>query len=353
MKKLWLKFNHLLYTLIIKRIMFLFNSEIIHEFLLKLGDILSESKIIRYISKKLFRIESPSLSQEIAGIKFPNPVGLAAGFDYKAELAQLIPSLGFGAETIGTITYFPYAGNPKPRLGRLVKSKSLMVNKGFKNPGIVSVCQKLKKKRFDIPIGLSIGKTNSQKIITQREAVLEIIKTFKQVEKSNIAVSYYELNISCPNLLQDISFYSSNHLQELLNELSKIKIKKPIFIKMPIELSDSEIISMLNIIVKYPISGVIFGNLQKDRREPSLNKEEVKKFKVGNFSGLPTKKRSNELIKLAYKKFGDKLIIIGCGGIFNAKGHLRKDKIGSKFGTIYYRDLFLKDHSWRLKLIPI
>jgi dihydroorotate dehydrogenase subfamily 2 len=269
------------------------------------------------------------LSQEISGIEFPNPVGLAAGFDYKALLTQFVSCLGFGFESIGTITYFPYAGNPKPRLGRLVKSKSLMVNKGFKNPGIVAVCQRLKGKRIDVPLGLSIGKTNSQKHLTQEEAVLEIVKTFKLAEKSQIAVSYYELNISCPNLYGNISFYPPTNLEQLLNAVSKLKLKKPIFIKMPVENSDAEIISMLNVVINYPIAGVIFGNLQKDKKDLAFNREEVRKFKVGSFSGKPAQKRSNELVSLSYKKFGKQLIIIGCGGVFNAKDAYEKIKLGA------------------------
>jgi len=329
MKKYWLKFNHRVYTLFIRRIVFLFNSEIIHEFLLGLGSFLGRSKALIFLLKKIFRVENPMLLQEISGIEFPNPIGLAAGFDYKAQLTQFVSPLGFGAETVGTITYFPYAGNPKPRLGRLTKSKSLMVNKGFKNPGIVTVCQRLKGKRFDVPVGLSIGKTNSQKHVTQEGAVLEIVKTFKLAEKSSLAVSYYELNISCPNLYGNISFYPPKNLEELLNEVSKLKLKKPIFIKMPVEKSDAEIISMLNVVINYPIAGVIFGNLQKDKKDLAFNREEVRKFKVGSFSGKPAQKRSNELVSLSYKKFGEKLIIIGCGGIFNAKDTYEKIKLGA------------------------
>lgn len=329
MQKILLKFHSFLYRNLLRRVFFLLNSEFIHEFLLSLGNMMGKSKWLVFIIKKTFRIESPMLSQEIAGVKFSNPIGLAAGFDYKALLPNFIPALGFGWESIGTITYFPYEGNPKPRLGRLVKSKALMVNKGFKNSGIVNIGQKLKRKRFDIPIGLSIGKTNSQKIVTQQEAIAEIIKTFKLAEKANLPVKYYELNISCPNLYQKISFYPPKNLNELLKEVSKLKIKKPVFIKMPIESSNAEVAAMLNVIVKYPITGVIFGNLQKDRKDNSFNKEELKKFKVGNFSGKPTQKRSDELVKLAYNKFGDKLIIVGCGGIFNAKDAYEKIKLGA------------------------
>jgi dihydroorotate dehydrogenase len=108
-----------------------------------------------------------------------------------------------------------------------------------------------------------------------------------------------------------------------------LKLKKPLFIKMPIEKTNDEVLNMLNVVVEFPVEGIILGNLQKDRKEPSLQKEEVKKFAVGNFSGKPTEKRSNELIAMAYKKYGKKLVIIGCGGVFNASDAYKKIRLGA------------------------
>ena len=105
----------------------------------------------------------PILQQSILGINFSTPIGLAAGFDYEAKLTQLLPSLGFGFETVGTITNLAYCGNPSPRLGRLPKSKSLMVNKGFKNNGAWAASAKLQTLDFQCPLGVSIGRSNSKK----------------------------------------------------------------------------------------------------------------------------------------------------------------------------------------------
>jgi dihydroorotate dehydrogenase subfamily 2 len=290
--------------------------------------------------KYFVRFNDPVLEQTLFKIKFQNPVGLAAGFDYRAQLTQILPSIGFGFGTIGTITNSPSEGNPKPRLGRLINSKSLMVNKGFRNPGIKSVLQKLKKLSFEFPVGISIGKTNTEKLTTQRQSIEDIIKAFKETEKSNVNFSYYELNISCPNLFGNISFYEPQKLEELLTGIKKLKLSRPVFIKMPIDKTDKETLDMLKVIVNYPIQGVIFGNLQKDRLDPSFDKQEILKYKVGNFSGKPTEKRSNELIKLTYENYGKKFLIIGCGGIFNAKDAYTKIKLGASLiqlitGLIY------------------
>jgi dihydroorotate dehydrogenase subfamily 2 len=340
MKKQILRIGRLVYEYVFRKIFFLIDSETIHLRLTDFGEMLGKIRPIAATIKYFVRFNDPVLEQTLFKIKFQNPVGLAAGFDYRAQLTQILPSIGFGFGTIGTITNSPSEGNPKPRLGRLINSKSLMVNKGFRNPGIKSVLQKLKKLSFEFPVGISIGKTNTEKLTTQRQSIEDIIKAFKETEKSNVNFSYYELNISCPNLFGNISFYEPQKLEELLTGIKKLKLSRPVFIKMPIDKTDKETLDMLKVIVNYPIQGVIFGNLQKDRLDPSFDKQEILKYKVGNFSGKPTEKRSNELIKLTYENYGKKFLIIGCGGIFNAKDAYTKIKLGASLiqlitGLIY------------------
>lgn len=320
-----------LYQKIFKPIFFLFDAEFIHNFHVGLGELLGHGFFKKIVSWK-FKYTPWQLKQKLAGIDFPGPIGLAAGFDYDARLIQILPSLGFGFQTVGTVTSSPYQGNPPPRLGRLPKSKSLMVNKGFKNKGSVIVSQQLKNLRFEIPLGISIGITNSATIKTIETGIKDIISAFKIFEKNSIKNSYYELNISCPNLVnaKDINFYPPKNLELLLSSVDRLQLKKPIFIKMPIEKTNQEVFSMLNIIVKHKsVKGVVFGNLQKDRKNPGLVLSEVKKFKTGYFSGKPCEQRSNELIELAYKNYKDKLIIVGCGGVFSSEDAYKKIKLGA------------------------
>lgn len=317
------------YKYVLKPILFTLNPEKVHEGMTTVGEIIGKFGITRLITKSIFYYENPKLEQTVAGIKFTNPIGLAAGFDYEAKLTQTLPAIGFGFGSIGTITNMPYGGNPKPMLGRLPKSKSLMVNKGFKNKGITKVAKKLKNYTFQIPIGISIGRTNTTKLKTQKQSVDDIIKAFTTSEKSSLKNSYYELNISCPNLFGNITFYPPKNLDTLLSSTDKLKLSKPLFIKMPIEKSDSEVKEMLKVITQHKVEGVIFGNLQKNRLDPSLYPDEVAKYSVGYFSGKPTYKRSNELIKLSYKLYGKKLIIIGCGGVFSATDAYTKIKLGA------------------------
>lgn len=329
MKKYLVKTGGFIYKYAIRKILFLSNSETIHEILTNFGEKLGKISLIRNTPKYSIMTKDKTLEQPILNIKFQNPIGLAAGFDYNAQLTQFLPAIGFGFGTIGTITNKPYAGNPKPWFGRLVRSKSLMVNKGFKNKGIKSILEKLKKYSFEIPIGISIGQTNSKEIITQTQAIDDIVSAFAETQKSKVNFSYYELNISCPNLLNDITFYAPENLEKLLLAIKKLELNRPLFVKMPIEKNNKDTLGMLKIISKHSIQGVIFGNLQKNKNNSSFDPKEIKKYKIGNFSGKPTEKRSNELIKLAYKNFGKKLLIIGCGGVFNANDAYRKIKLGA------------------------
>lgn len=316
------------YQPIIKPFLFQFDPEHVHEAITTSGEWMGKSRLLRTVMKKNFSISNPALSQTYNDITFKNPIGLSAGFDYEAKLPQITPSLGFGFQTVGTISYSPYAGNTKPRLGRLPKSQSLLVNKGFKNLGVIETAKKMRGKTFDIPIGVSIGRTNDPHL-GQKDSVKDILKAFAEFQELDIKNAYFELNISCPNLSGNVTFYTIPHLRELLCEIDRLALQRPLYIKMPISLSNQEIVKMLDVIMQHNIQGVIIGNLQNNRSEPSLLPEEVKKFPVGNFSGKPTFSRSNELIALTYKHVKNKLLIIGCGGVFTAEDAYTKITLGA------------------------
>ncbi|HEU0050898.1 MAG TPA: quinone-dependent dihydroorotate dehydrogenase, partial [Patescibacteria group bacterium] len=146
---------------------------------------------------------------------------------------------------------------------------------------------------------------------------------------SPVPFSFFELNVSCPNLLSPVDFYEPAHLSELLTRILSGGLQKPLFIKMPISESDHQTRLMLDVIVRFPVAGIIFGNLQKNRQDPALVPEEVTQAGKGHFSGKPTEQRSNELIALAYREYGHRLTIIGCGGIFSAEDAYKKISAGA------------------------
>lgn len=336
------------YKFVVKPILFKIDPTRVHVGFSTAGEFMGAHRSISAVVKHIVHSQPKNIATDIAGIHFASPLGLAAGFDYEARLTQILPSLGFGFATIGTITNHPYGGNPAPMLGRLPQSRALMVNKGFKNLGAEVTIKKLRPLTFSMPIGVSIGRTNSKELQTQSESVKDIVEAFTKFERSQLKHTHYELNISCPNLYGTVSFYPPKNLAALLREVDKLKIKKPVFIKMPIEKSNAELLDMLDTISQFSIAGIIIGNLQKNKKDPAFVKSEVDQFKVGAFSGKPTFNRSNELIALAYRNFGKKLSIIGCGGVFSAKDAYKKIKLGASLvqlitGMIYMGPTLISD----------
>jgi len=314
---------------VIKRFLFLIDPEIIHEQMVQFGERLGAFTVVQRLTSTVFNPAYPTLSQKIAGISFATPIGLSAGFDYESKLTQILYSLGFGFQTIGTISHLPWGGNPKPRLGRLPQSKALLVNKGFKNPGAKSVVEKLKPLSFHNAVGVSIGQTNHGQFQTLPEVIQDIMAAFRQFEKGKLQHRYYELNISCPNLQTKLNFYKPKNLALLLQAVDKLKLTRPVFVKMPISESDETVLALLQVITKHSPVGVIIGNLQKNRLDPAVVPSEREGLGKGNLSGKPTFARSNHLIALAYREFHPRLIIIGCGGVFSAEDAYQKIQLGA------------------------
>jgi len=285
----------------------------------------------RKITSSIFSYKNESLEQNIDGILFANPIGLSAGFDYNGYMVQIMKDVGFGFNSVGTVTAKSYQGNKPPRLARLPKSKSLFVNKGFKSEGVKIVEKRLSAINLENnTIGVSVGSSNIPTINTVSKAIDDYIQTFSQLKDKNY-IKYFELNISCPNASMSKGFGDSNNLKQLLTEVSALKISKPIYIKMANEVETENVDKLVQLGISKNINGFIFSNLVKDRKNPTLVKSEIAKFEglKGNFSGKPTQANSNKLIKHVYKNFGKETIIIGCGGVFNANDAYEKIKCGA------------------------
>lgn len=329
----------ILYRNAVKPVFFQIDAESVHIGMVGMGEFFGKMVPAKSVLNSFFAYHDQKLEQTIAGIHFPNPIGLAAGFDFEARLTQILCDVGFGFQTVGTITAEPYGGNTKPRLGRLPKSQSLLVNKGYKNLGIDATIEKLKHKHFSIPVGFSIGSTN-RAYKDDKEQIENFIISFEKAEKELHNISHYELNISCPNLSTGEPFTTPAKLTALLKEVEKLKLSRPVFIKMPTDIPVTASNALLKAADKYSIAGVVIGNLTKDRKNPDLDPEEVTRATKGNFSGKPTEKRTNNLLKFGYKTYGKRFIFIGCGGVFTAEDAYRKIKLGASLvemitGMIY------------------
>lgn len=325
-----LNLGHWVYVNMLKKLFFLFDPEFIHVILVNCGRILGSNAITKWATGLILGFNSPANQKKLAGISFPGIVGLAAGFDYNADLTQVLPSLGFGWHSIGTITLESYDGNPRPRLQRMPSSKALLVNKGLKNLGARATIAKLTGLEFKIPVGISIASTNRHFADTKSQ-ILDITTCFKLFENSPVRHAYYELNISCPNTFGGEPFTTPERLTLLLAALAKIKITRPIFVKMPIDQSEKETLSLLKVISDFKLEGIIIGNLTKDHANPHVSTADKTMWKAskGNVSGKPTFQRSNNLIALAKKHYGKKFIIVGTGGIFSPEDAIKKLELGA------------------------
>lgn len=299
-----------LYQNIFKPIAFSLDAEFVHNRITNLGEFLENCGPL----VSLLSYQNNKLKKRVLGIDFDNPIGLSAGFDYNGHMAKVLKYVGFGFNTVGTITARPHQGNSYPRLGRLPKSKSLLVNKGFKNDGAQAVAARLDKKDLrGHTIGISVGS-----VTDKIDDYLFVFDTFKNKKY----VSYFELNISCPNIAVKINF------KELAGAVALLKLKQPIFIKMPNGVNTNELVKTA---LGVGIRGFIFSNLVKNRNNPTFNKEEIAKFESfkGNFSGKPTFENSNKQITHARKTFGKDIAIIGVGGVFNAQDAKEKFAAGA------------------------
>jgi len=277
------------------------------------------------ITKRALRYNNTSfLSQTIHGITFQNPIGLSAGLDKNIELVPLMHAIGFGYMEGGSITYRHYAGNPRPWFYRLPRSKSLVVHAGLANNGAPRILKHLMSHSYKTPSGfplnISVAKTNSPEAVSEHDAINDYVNTLKLLKSTDIG-SMYTLNISCPNTYGGEPFTKPTSLNHLLQAVDQLKLQKPLFIKMPIDLSWDKFYRLLKVADRHNVAGVTIGNLTKRRLRLDDNLPTSVK---GNLSGLPTKHHSTYLIHQTYAHFNQRFTIIGVGGIFSAKDAYEK-----------------------------
>ena len=250
-----------IYQWLLKPIFFRIDPERIHDAMSALLRISGKFFITRQITYAFWGYKHPALAQEILGIKFDNPVGLAGGFDKNGKLADIMPSLGFGFAEIGSVTGEPCAGNPKPRLWRLKKSRSLVVYYGLKNSGCKIISERLKNKKFLLPIGINIAKTNCRETVNEAAGVADYFKAYEAFRDIG---NFYIINISCPNTYGGEPFQTGPALDALLAKIFSIPKTKPVLLKLGADLSEQTVDELLAVAQKYPVDGFICTNLTKN-----------------------------------------------------------------------------------------
>jgi dihydroorotate dehydrogenase len=318
-----------MYKAIIQKILFLFDAERAHHLTFSFLKITCKLPWIANAIKKTCTIENPTLEHNLFGCTFKNPIGLAAGFDKNACLFDELSNFGFGFIEIGTVTPKPQEGNPKKRLFRLKKDRAIINRMGFNNDGVDAVVKRLKNKKTNIIIGGNIGKN---KVTPNEEAVNDYLICFR---KLFTVVDYFVVNVSSPNTPNLRALQEKKPLTALLNKLQQENAlqqqPKPILLKIAPDLTDAQLLDIIEIVKTTKIDGVIATNTTLSRE--GLQSES--KNKTGGLSGKPLAKRATEVIRFLSEKSKKAFPIIGVGGIHTAEDAIEKIQAGADLIQIY------------------
>lgn len=317
-----------MYKLLIRPLLFLFDPEKVHYFTFSLIRILSKIPGIPALFESLYTVNDKRLETEVFGLKFKNPVGLAAGFDKDAALYKELSHFGFGFIEIGTLTPKGQEGNPKKRLFRLKEDQAIINRMGFNNGGVQEAVERLKKNK-GVLIGGNIGKN---KLTPNENAVDDYLICFEALFDY---VNYFVVNVSSPNTPNLRELQEKEPLTQLLQSLQEKNLakpkQKPILLKIAPDLTDSQLLDIIDIVKETKIAGVIATNTTISREGlQSENRNET-----GGMSGKPLAKRSTEVIRFLSEKSNKAFPIIGVGGIHSAEDAIEKLEAGASLIQLY------------------
>jgi len=332
-----------MYKFLIRPFLFLFDPEEVHHFTFTTLKIFFKIPLMGYFTKKIFQVNDKKLEKKLFGITFKNPVGLAAGFDKNAVLFDEFENYGFGFVEIGTVTPRPQDGNPKKRLFRLVEDEAIINRMGFNNDGVEAIVERLKKRNSDIIIGGNIGKN---KLTPNENAIEDYLICFKALFD---VVDYFVVNVSSPNTPNLRALQDKEPLTKLLNSLqvenNKEQNPKPILLKIAPDLTDEQLLDIIDIVKATEIAGVVATNTTISRDNLSSNKKE----ETGGLSGKPVAKRSTEVIRFLAEKSNKAFPIIGVGGIYSASD--AKEKLDAGADLIQLYSGFIYEGPYLVKMI--
>jgi dihydroorotate dehydrogenase len=293
---------------------------------------------VNRLMQQSFCLSDERLEQNLFGLKFPNPVGLAAGFDKDGIAVPLWSSFGFGFAELGTVTLHPQPGNPCPRLFRLPLDQAVLNRMGFNNEGAEAMALRLaevqQKFNLSIPIGINLGKS---KITPLEEAAKDYLESFRLLKDLG---DYFVVNVSSPNTpglrsLQDTTMLSS--ILEVLQQENHSQ--KPLFVKIAPDLEWESIADIIALATTYQLAGIIATNTTIGREglktqvisQTGKSPEE----EAGGISGAPLKERSTEIIRFIWQQSAGQMPIIGVGGIFTAEDAWAKITAGASLIQVY------------------
>jgi dihydroorotate dehydrogenase len=283
------------------------------------------------------RFSDPALKIERFGLSFPNPVGLAAGFDKNGVVLDPLAALGFGFIEAGTVTYHPQPGNPRPRLFRLPEDQALINRAGFNNEGAAAFVKRVEQHPPGCILGVSIGKS---RITPLAEATEDYLASFELVYR---VADYVAVNVSSPNTPQLRDLQQAEQLAALLaalqtrgRELQQHHQKRvPLLVKLSPDLEHNDLEMIVEVIDRLKIDGIIATNTTISRDNLRTDPQRVAAFGDGGLSGRPLATRSTKMIAQLYELTGGRMPLIGVGGIFNPDDAWEKFSAGASLVQLY------------------
>jgi dihydroorotate dehydrogenase len=317
---------------LIRKILFNIDAEKVHYWVMKRLTFAYNTGPLRAQLKRMFVVKDPSLARTLWGLTFPNPVGLAAGFDKDAKYTDSLACLGFGFIEIGTVTPRPQPGNLAPRLFRLPADQALINRMGFNNDGATAAAARLRERKEPIIIGGNIGKN---KDTPNEEAADDYEKGFRALYD---VVDYFVVNVSSPNTPGLRALQDKEPLTQLLNRLQAINSqlkKKPILLKIAPDLTNDQLNDIIDIIKTTGLAGIVASNTTISRDDLLTPAAEVNGIGAGGLSGAPLRQRATEVVAYIHKHSNGTIPIIASGGIFTAADAQEKIDAGASLVQVY------------------
>lgn len=315
-------------------VLFRMDPENAHEMVVRRLEAWGRSERLTKALRARYFMEDPRLSQELWGLRFPNPVGIAAGFDKNAKLVNALPHLGFGFVEVGTVTSEAQAGNPRPRMFRLPKDKALINRLGFNNEGADAVAGRLARSGARmVPVGVNIGKARR---VPNSEATADYLRTFEKLYPYG---DYFVVNVSSPNTpgLRDLQ--ARDAMEDLVRSLKAKNAElaraqgarpRPLLVKIAPDLQPKDLEGFVEVARAEKLDGIIATNTTVSRAglKTSIQQE-------GGLSGAPLRERSTAMIREIHHLTDGRIPIVGVGGVFTAEHAWEKILAGASLVQLY------------------
>ena len=305
-----------MYRRIIKPLLFSLNIERAHHIVLLMLRIFGLIPGGRWLLRKCYAVEHPALEREVFGMRFANPVGIAAGFDRNGEAYRELAALGFGFVEVGTVTPRPQAGNPRPRVFRLPKDNAIINRIGLSNRGLETAIRHLRRPHGGVIVGCNIGKNTST---PAENAPADYLKLFRNLYQY---ADYFTVNISCDNSCREGATHTREHILQILNPLFDFRRGqnqyRPVMLKISPDMTDEVIDRITDVLMETPLDGIVATNGSHGREGLKTSRTALEKIGSGRLSGAPLTGRAVEIVRRIHTRSGGTYPIIGVGGLMSA-----------------------------------